>query len=62
MITNNEGEFSFKVESGKNFQLIGSKEFYLDGNSFATTVGNDPIVKADIILLQFPLKITILRL
>lgn len=57
MITNNDGEFSFKVESGKNFQLIGSKEFYLDGNSFATTVGNDYIVRADIILLKKPIEV-----
>jgi outer membrane protein OmpA-like peptidoglycan-associated protein len=47
------------VESGKNFQLIGSKEYYIDGNTFATTVGNEAIVKADIILLKKPIEVQI---
>ncbi|NTW31208.1 MAG: OmpA family protein [Bacteroidetes bacterium] len=49
--TKDDGAFAFLVESGKNFELIGKKEKYIDGDSVTNTFGKEYIVKADVILL-----------
>lgn len=51
LTTQTDGAFTFKVETNKNFTLTGKKEKYNDGFVDANTLGNEAIVKADIVLL-----------
>lgn len=56
VITKVDGAFIFKAANNTNFKLVGSKETFTDGNAFATTVGTELIVKADIVLTKIPIK------
>ena len=49
--TQTDGAFTFAVETNKNFTLTGKKEKYNDAFVDANTLGDELIVKADIILL-----------
>jgi outer membrane protein OmpA-like peptidoglycan-associated protein len=49
--TKDDAAYTFVVESGKNFELIGEKEKYLDGDTTANTFGKELIVKANVVLL-----------
>jgi outer membrane protein OmpA-like peptidoglycan-associated protein len=56
IITKEDGAFIFKAANNSNFKLVGVKETFADGNAFATTLGTELIVKADIILTKIPIK------
>ena len=50
--TKNDGAYTFKVETNKNFKLIGKKEKYNDGYNNTNTFGDELIVYADVTLLN----------
>jgi outer membrane protein OmpA-like peptidoglycan-associated protein len=54
VLSDMDGAFMFRVETDKNYTLVGKNSSYLDGTAFATTLGLDTIIKADIILLKKP--------
>lgn len=47
-----KGAFLFKVETDKNYDLVGNKNGYLEGNATAETFGDDKEIIADIVLPQ----------
>lgn len=49
--TQDEATYSFVVESDKKFKLKGEKENYKDGETTANTLGEELVVKADLVLL-----------
>ena len=56
VITKEDGVFIFKAANNSNFKLVAVKETFAEGNAFATTLGTELIVKADIILTKLPIK------
>jgi outer membrane protein OmpA-like peptidoglycan-associated protein len=50
--TEKDGEYTFLVETDKNYKLVGKKEKFLEGTNSANTFGKELIVKADVVLLQ----------
>ncbi|MFY7732356.1 MAG: OmpA family protein [Bacteroidia bacterium] len=56
VITKEDGAFIFKAANNSNFKLVAVKETFAEGNAFATTLGTELIVKADIILTKIPIK------
>lgn len=52
LTTNDDGAYTFLVDSDKNFKLTGNKLNYIEGNTVANTFGKEFIVKADVILLK----------
>lgn len=55
VITKDDGVFVFKAADNTNFKLVGIKENYIDGNAFATTVGTETIIKAEILMIKIPI-------
>lgn len=51
LTTQNDGAYSFNVETNKNYKITGKKEKYNDGFTDANTLGDIAIVKADVVLL-----------
>lgn len=51
LYANESGAYSFPVETDKNFRLIGNKDRYIEGNTKATSFGDDLIIIADLTLL-----------
>jgi len=52
LTTSKDATYKFSVEKDKNFKLIGKKENYLDGQNVATTFGKEPVIIADVVLLD----------
>ena len=52
LTTQTDGTYTFPVASGKNYNLSGKKENYLEGDTTANTFGKDFIVMADLVLLK----------
>ena len=50
LTTNSKGEYSFLVESNKNYKLSGTKEKYLKRDTIVKTFSKGGIVKTDLIL------------
>jgi outer membrane protein OmpA-like peptidoglycan-associated protein len=46
------GKYSFKVETDKNFKLVGSKKDYMDGQKITNSFAEDSIIYADLMLMQ----------
>jgi len=51
LTTQNDGAYSFNVETNKNYKITGKKDKYNDGSTDANTLSDVAVVKADIILL-----------
>ena len=47
-----QGFYTFFVESNKEYQLVGTKDQYLDGHTKTRTFGSKPIIYSDIVLLE----------
>ena len=52
LLTDDDGAFSFIVEAKKDYNLLGKKENYKDGEKNTNTFGKNPIVKTDVLLLK----------
>ena len=50
--TQDDGNYSFLVDSDKNFKLNGQKDTYTEGDTVANTFGKEFIVKADVVLIK----------
>jgi outer membrane protein OmpA-like peptidoglycan-associated protein len=51
LTTQNDGAYSFNVETNKNYKITGKKDKYNDGSTDANTLSDAAIVKADVVLL-----------
>lgn len=55
VMTKEDGAFIFKATNNSNFKLVATKETFIDNNAFATTLGTELIIKANIILTKIPI-------
>lgn len=46
------GKYQFPVDTDKNYELIGDKEFYIEGNVIANSFGVEDTIVANLTLLQ----------
>ncbi|PIQ14699.1 MAG: hypothetical protein COW67_12425 [Flavobacteriales bacterium CG18_big_fil_WC_8_21_14_2_50_32_9] len=51
LTTQNDGAYSFNVETNKNYKITGKKDKYNDGSTDANTLSDVAVVKADVVLL-----------
>ncbi len=52
LTTKADGAYTFLVDAGKNFKLVGKKDNYLKGEALANTFGREFTIKADVVLLN----------
>lgn len=51
-VSDEYGAYSFPVKTDQNFELIGSKDSYLDGNTLSNSYGENTEIIANLLLLQ----------
>ena len=54
LTTGEDGYFSFPADDKTEYKLKGSKTEYFDGTEKANTLGDEPVVKADVVLDKDP--------
>ncbi len=52
LTTKNDGNYSFKIETAKNFSLIGEKDKYTDGTNTFNTLGDETLILCNVVLLN----------
>lgn len=52
MTADDKGAYSFPVETDHNYEIIGNKDMYLEGNTVTNSFGTETNIIADVTLLQ----------
>lgn len=52
MTADDKGAYSFPVETDHNYEIIGNKDMYLEGNTKTNSFGTETTIIADVTLLQ----------